>query len=235
MGSASAVFRWRRAIRDAELSAACKLVAVMISTYMSPQADSAYPGVARLARDCSLGETTVKRSLRTLRDGGWLRVIHGGGGRGRATEYAGLIPEEKGGQSEPVSVAKPGHERPKGGQSRPGKGAMVAPQQVIEQAKEQQATLAKRDLVFEAVAEACGLDWRNDLTESARGALNKAVERLRKVGATPEEVARRAGSYRRRWPNVDLTPSALEKHWPQLAQDRSSVPRSWAAIEEATR
>jgi hypothetical protein len=71
----------------------------------------------------------------------------------------------------------------------------------------------RRDELFEAVADACGIDWANDLTKSARGSLVKAVKDLRAVGADPQEVRHRAG----RWKYAaTLTPSALAKHWPQL-------------------
>lgn len=75
----------------------------------------------------------------------------------------------------------------------------------------------RRDELFESVADACGID-RDDLTRSARGAINAAVRDLRAVGALPLEVRRRAA----RWPyDATLTPSALAKHWPQLARTPS--------------
>lgn len=78
---------------------------------------------------------------------------------------------------------------------------------------------ARRDELFEAVAEVCGIDWQTDLTTAARGPLNKAVAGLRSVGAEPQQVRQRAVN----WPyeNATLTPTALEKHWPQLAHPPS--------------
>lgn len=72
---------------------------------------------------------------------------------------------------------------------------------------------AKRDELFEAVCRACRIDW-TELTDTARGPLNRAVAQLRGVGATPAEVTLRAT----RWPYDDdkLTPSGLAKHWPAL-------------------
>lgn len=79
------------------------------------------------------------------------------------------------------------------------------------------APRASRDALFEAVAEACDIDW-HDLTPSARGALNKAVAQLKGVGATPDEVRRRASN----WPyDVVLTPPGLAKHWPRLGKAHS--------------
>lgn len=75
-----------------------------------------------------------------------------------------------------------------------------------------------RDLVFETVAEVCGIDWRNDLTPSARGQLARAVRDLKLVGAEPDEIRARSENYRRTYPGISLTPTALTKHWPQLAR-----------------
>ena len=73
----------------------------------------------------------------------------------------------------------------------------------------------RRDELFEAVAASCGVDLTR-LTDSARGALNKAVAQLRGVHADPGEVAPRAAAYHRIYPTIALTPVALAKHWPQL-------------------
>lgn len=77
----------------------------------------------------------------------------------------------------------------------------------------------KRDLLFEAVCEATGTN-PSELTKPARGALNTALKNLREVGAIPEEVARRARSYHQRYPDIELTPSALASHWPRLGRPK---------------
>lgn len=74
-----------------------------------------------------------------------------------------------------------------------------------------------RDELFEAVAEACGIDWRTDLTDSGRGSLASAVKQLRAVDATPPQVTLRARRYRQEFPQAKLTPPALAKHWGSLA------------------
>lgn len=90
------------------------------------------------------------------------------------------------------------------------------------------------DLLFEAVAEACGIDWRSGLTKSGRGPLVKAVADLRDVGASPEDVAARSGEYRRRFVDAALTPSALAKHWPSLAPANSSQRRRGGVTFDAS-
>ncbi len=73
----------------------------------------------------------------------------------------------------------------------------------------------KRDPLFDAVTEACGINPA-ELTRSARGALNTALKALREVHADPLDVPRRADHHRLRW-DVPVTPTSLAKHWPMLA------------------
>lgn len=77
----------------------------------------------------------------------------------------------------------------------------------------------KRDLLFEAVAEVCGIQTA-ELTDTSRGAMNKALAMLRGVGADPAEVHLRARHWESVFPQATLTPTALAKHWPQLARER---------------
>lgn len=73
----------------------------------------------------------------------------------------------------------------------------------------------KRDLLWEVVIDVCGLT-QVELTPSARGRVNKAVAELRSVQATPEEVRRASRNYRDRWPEAELTATALSANWPTL-------------------
>ena len=84
--------------------------------------------------------------------------------------------------------------------------------------KELPATSSRKtvnDGLFDKVAEVCGWNTTN-LTKSARGQLNKAVKELREVKATAEEVGGKAAAYREKYPGIDLTPTALIKHWAAL-------------------
>lgn len=69
-----------------------------------------------------------------------------------------------------------------------------------------------RDLLWEAVITACGLDGGTP-TDRERKAWNGAVKSLREAKATPGEVTARAACYRARWPHVSLTPTALARRW----------------------
>ena len=87
----------------------------------------------------------------------------------------------------------------------------------------------------DALAAACRLQ-QAELTPSARTDLRRASKELEAVGATPGDVAARAGEYRSRWPKARLTPRALAKHWPHLVTDRegpAEVPYDAPRVREA--
>jgi len=70
--------------------------------------------------------------------------------------------------------------------------------------------VSERDELWDALVETMGTPA--PATRSGRGAWNRAHRELREVGATPELVRFAAAAYRDRWPDVELTPSALVKH-----------------------
>jgi Helix-turn-helix domain len=119
-------FEWERALRDADVPPGMKLTLFALGTYMNGDGGSAYPGVARLARNVGHSHRTVRRHLSQARHDGWLTVNSDlFGGRGKATSYRAAIPEtrtpatgfeEKRGtpatQKGDTSDTKPGHPRP---------------------------------------------------------------------------------------------------------------------------
>jgi hypothetical protein len=93
------------------------------------------------------------------------------------------------------------------------------------------AATPKKDLLFEAVAEACGIRL-DALTRSARGQLNAATKELRDIGATPEQVAGKAKAWRKQYEGATLTPTALTKHWAALEDaSRPNRPSVWDTYE----
>jgi len=87
----------------------------------------------------------------------------------------------------------------------------------------------ERDELFDALTSACGIDPKT-LTDSGRGAVNKALKELRSVDATPGQVTLRARNFRQRFRDATLTPSALAKHWGSLNGTKASPqerPAGW--------
>lgn len=73
----------------------------------------------------------------------------------------------------------------------------------------------KPDLLWDAMVEACGINTAT-LTKNERGRINEALKQLREVSATPDDIRRKAAAYRKTWPDVSLTPTALVSHWSTL-------------------
>jgi hypothetical protein len=73
-----------------------------------------------------------------------------------------------------------------------------------------------RDELFEALCDVENIAL-DELTDPARGVLNRAAKALRKIDATPEQVRAKAAVYRRVHPTWDLTVPSLVKHWPSLS------------------
>jgi hypothetical protein len=71
------------------------------------------------------------------------------------------------------------------------------------------------DLLFEAVCEACDIDW-HQLTDPERGKVNAAVGQIRKAGGTPPLVRDHADNYALQF-TTPLTPSALAGNWAKTA------------------
>lgn len=76
------------------------------------------------------------------------------------------------------------------------------------------AKLRPRDEVWDTLVDVCG--YRPE-ADSERGAWNKARKELRRLEAGADDVRDRAAAYRKRWPLVALTPTALVRHWGELA------------------
>lgn len=79
------------------------------------------------------------------------------------------------------------------------------------------------DPIWDALLAVCGLEGSTP-TASERGAWNKAVGALRAVRATTGEIEAKAAAFRRRWPHVSLTPTALARHWSECVAGKPTTP-----------
>lgn len=80
------------------------------------------------------------------------------------------------------------------------------------------------DKLWEALTSVCHANT-SEMTKSERGRYNKALKELREVGATPESIRARAGAYKMKYPNLDVTPTALAAHWSSLKGSGSAISR----------
>jgi hypothetical protein len=185
-----------------------------------------WPSMKRIAERSDISPRHVSRAINELVDLGLVekanRRRHGGQYRG--WDYRLLV------QRTPASS---GHRGPvTSGHGRPSPADTGVRSEPSENRKEEPlAATPNRDLLFEAVAEACGIRL-DALTRSARGQLNAATKELRDIGATPEQVAGKAKAWRKQYEGATLTPTALTKHWAALEDaSRPNRPSVWDTYE----
>jgi hypothetical protein len=97
-------------------------------------------------------------------------------------------------------------------------------EQLKEQLKEDQdlaPSVRKRDETWDALMAVCGV---TSITPSARGAYNRACADLKAVGATSDEIVEHGRTFRSRWPDVSLTPTALARRWGETDPARQHAP-----------
>lgn len=114
--------------------------------------------------------------------------------------------------------------------SKPGSVPVPEPEPGSESAVENLAPAERKDHLFETVAAVCDIDYR-ELTPQSRGPLNTATKQLRDLDVTPDEVRYRASNWPNLFPDATLTPTALAKHWPQLARERAPAQRRDRYVE----
>lgn len=69
------VFVWEDAVfEDKELSSKTKLVLVALRRYAAMDGSSCFPSISRLAQDCSLSRSSVKRGLREAQERGYVAI-----------------------------------------------------------------------------------------------------------------------------------------------------------------
>ncbi len=75
------------------------------------------------------------------------------------------------------------------------------------------------DPLWDALIKACGIPTNRPWTAPERKAWNGARKSLADAGATPETITARGRAFRRKWPTVTLTPTALARRWSECISD----------------
>ena len=188
----------------------------VLAKYADNQDGTAYPGRSRLAKRMGCSRSSVDRALEELidmgavskqrryADGRWTSslytVYRTGPRRTHATSPTDATTPS------PTHATTSSHGRRK----------------ELDQELHQRELLAaaprerKPDPLWDTMLSVCGIDPPT-LTRTARGQVNKALKELREIGATPSDLEAKAAAYRKTWPGMSLTPTALVKHWAQLA------------------
>ena len=203
-----------------DLPTSTKMILLALADHSNDDGTHAYPGVRRLAWKTGLSVPSTKRILRDLRDSGLIEAVAWlDGGRGHATKYTihvvkgisltpfepvkGITSDRKGYQEQPERVSS---EAVKGITSDP---------PTISNHPEPSVTAPgrKRDPIWDALTVIYG----EPETRSERGRRNTAAKELRDIDVTPDEIQRRAAEYRRRWPDIEFTPTGLAGNWTLLS------------------
>ena len=197
-----------------------KLVLLALANRSNHETGVCFPGQQLLAQECSMSDRTVRRHLKRLEELGLIerRARMRGEGRGRTSdEYriAYFQPDNLSGRSRPTGQTETTNRTNQDDQ----------PDTVVQgterEPEENRKSIAaaprqrKPDLLWDAMVEVCGINTTT-LTKNERGRINEALKQLREVSATPDDIRRKASAYRKTWPDVSMTPTALASHWSSL-------------------
>lgn len=188
-----------------------RLILLVIADHCNVEGENAFPRVSVIARRANVTERTVRRRLNDLVALGELEVI------------------KRPGTSNIYRIVIPGlnaEDTPKG------KEVEVKPKQRKVKARE-------RNPIWDALLNACNVDPDNvNSNEGSR--YGKLVKVLKESDATPEEIFARAQTYRMKFPQATLTPTALVNRWSECDPSRVEmnglkgvVPQGWNAIKAA--
>lgn len=207
----------RAVLRARIRPAARKLVAVVMAEAADRDGRRIFPGEERLAARTSMSARHVRRHIAALvADRILVRVRRGRDGqraefRLNLERLAELDPKSR----RTRASASDGREAATGGQTRRTRASALS-------SFTHPKNIAAKEL-FAALVAAEGAR-EDEITKTHRGALNRAVSQLVAVGATADEVSRRAEAYRREFPRIGLTASGLVKHWARLVPVEASPP-----------
>ena len=226
------IVRWRKAILASSLPAAARHVGHVLGEHADADGGSCFPSIVRLAEETGYAESTIRAAVASLERLGFVHVTRTRGGRaegglGLRNAYRLIEPPDSrrvgrrrvarstprpSSKNPPTIVEEPPDHR-RG--SSPTTGPTTGPP------KRAPSATRRRDPIFDALVEACGLNYA-DMTERERRACGVAAAELGRLDPPPDRdaILRRAG----RWPEVfgeaTCTPNAVARHWAQLGAER---------------
>lgn len=213
-------------LHHAPVSGTDKVLLLGIANHADSEGGNAWPSVHTLAKYANVSERSVQQSLRKLEESGLIRVRRQAGGLRdtRDDRRPNLYEVVMGQPALPVGVKRSSPRRRRDGvksaaprgEARFADGVKPASPEPSREPSENRP----RNPTWDAVVEVCGLEGRT-LTRSERGRVAKAVSELAEIGATPDEIRSRAKAYRTKWPNIDLTPTALAANYSQVVPFRA--------------
>ena len=76
-------------------------------------------------------------------------------------------------------------------------------------------TNRRRDLIFEELANQCGIDWKK-APKNELGRLQKATKQMKEIEATPEEIKSVGEWYKSNWKDIEITPTAIVNNFSSI-------------------
>lgn len=188
-----------------------RLILLVIADHCNSDGEHAFPRISVIARRANVSQRTVKRKLQDLIERGELSVVQR---QGTSNLYKIVIPDEE----------------------APAEKKQVPKSKTIEKTNSAERI---RNPIWDALLTACNVD-PNSVNSSEAGRYGKMVKVLNESKATPEEIFARAQTYRQKFPQASLTPTALVNRWSECDPARQEmsglkgvVPQGWNAIKAA--
>jgi DNA-binding transcriptional ArsR family regulator len=184
------------------LPATRKFVLVALADRCNKDTLRCDPSIRRLAEDTGLDERTVSRALVALEEDGYIKKIprqrENGSDRSNEFQFPGVTMTPPPRQSAPL---------PPGG--------APPPEPELRTRKEPLAAAPRaRNEIWDMLDHMFG----PAATRSEETKRGKVVSSLKRAGATPDEMHRRAQNWPAWFENAALTETALESHWSKLAR-----------------
>lgn len=159
------------------------------------------PSIKRIRLETECSESTVLRSLMELEDAGFIVREQRRRPNGSHTTTVYRFPHSEGGF-------------PQGGGTPSPTVTPLEPEVRTGIEQDLAAAPRKRDEIWDTLTHVFG----EPVTRTEQAGRGKVVSSLRMAKATPEEIIKRVNAWPNRYPDLILTPHALEKHWTALGR-----------------
>lgn len=189
------------------------LILLSLADVADAQGGSAFPSVARLARDCRSDARTVQRHLSGMVKAGVLE-IEKKASQHRPTTYRIAPLFTRGDNLSLLEIRGDTQGRLRGdtGVTNDDSALLYRTGSGITPAEEKPKRKRPRDGVFEAVAEVCRIDW-HQATKTELVLIGSVASELKALGATEEDVLVTGQKMIAAWPHLDLGPRGLARNW----------------------
>lgn len=192
----------------------------------------AFPSVETIARETELSERAVQKALRALEQLGLLNATKRPRRTTLYTLHVGAVPTtNKGASDAPIGAVKGAPGDTVRVHPTTSLGAPGAPRTVREPSvnRHSLAAPARREREPDPMWDILDRHLGPVHTTSERGRRNRALSELRHANVDADELDRLIRAYRRLWPNITITPTAIAANLSQL-RTTSSPPRLTAAV-----